>query len=63
MLAAYEAREIPAAYLEPIVVGDALPSMPLFLQPSWYIEAPLEETYQRAFRGVPEFGRWVVEAK
>lgn len=61
MLAAYEARDVPEAYLEPIAVGDALPSMPIFLQPSWYILAPLEKTYQQAFRGVPEVWRRVLE--
>jgi hypothetical protein len=59
-LAAYEAREIPQAYIETIAVGDELPTMPLFLQPSWYISVPLEKSYQTAYRGVPEYRRDVL---
>jgi hypothetical protein len=33
-------------YLEPLAVGDALPEIPLFLQPGHYVRAPLETTYQ-----------------
>jgi hypothetical protein len=61
MLAAYEALDMPQAYLEPIAIGDELPSMPLFLQPARHILAPLEATYQTACRGVPEYWRGVLE--
>lgn len=61
-LAAYEARDIPQAYVETIAIGDELPSMPLFLQPSWYVSVPLEKSYQTAYRGVPEVWREVLEA-
>src|SRR5947207_1475420 len=54
-LASYEALKFPEAHYEPIAVGDALPSMPLFLDPDWYVKTPLEETYQAAFRGMPAF--------
>jgi hypothetical protein len=30
--------------------------MPLFLTPNWYVNVPLEATYQSAFAAMP--GRW-----
>jgi hypothetical protein len=44
-LAAYDAGPPRVAYVESVAVGDALPSMPLFLKPEVYVPAPLEETY------------------
>jgi hypothetical protein len=55
-LAAYRADTCSTAYFEPIATGDVLPDMPLFLTPERYINAPLEATYQTAWRGVPQ--RW-----
>ena len=52
----YAAGPVPTAYVEPAAVGDALPDMPLFLEPDAYISLPLEETYQAAWRGFPQ--RW-----
>ena len=60
-LAAYEALEIPEAYLEPIALGNDLPAMPLFLQPAWYVQVPLEGTYQMAYQGVPAIWREILE--
>jgi Protein of unknown function (DUF4058) len=45
-LAAYDAGPPPVAYVEPIAVGEALPDMPIFLTPEFYVPAPLEETYR-----------------
>jgi len=45
-LAAYDAGPPPVAYVEPIAVGEALPDMPIFLKPEFYVRAPLEETYR-----------------
>jgi len=45
-LAAYDAGPPPAAYVEPIAVGDALPDTPVFLKPDFYVPAPLEAAYQ-----------------
>ena len=45
-LAAYDAGPPPAAYAEFVAVGDALPDMPIFLKPEFYVPAPLEETYR-----------------
>lgn len=58
---AYAAYRLPEAYVEPLAVGDLLPDMPLFLHPDWYLNVPLENTYQTAYRGVPAYWRGVVE--
>jgi len=61
-LAAYVANVLPSAFVEPLAVGVTLPDMPLFLDPEWYVNVPLEETYATAYRGVPRRWREVVEA-
>jgi len=60
-LVAYEAKDAPTAYIEPIAVGSLLPDMPLFLDAGWYVNVPLEQTYMQAWRGVPERWRRVIE--
>ncbi len=60
-LVSYEAAFPKHAYIEPVAVGDPLPEMPLFLAPGWYINVPLEPTYQAAWRGVPRRWREVLE--
>lgn len=60
-LAAYEAKLLPVAYVEPIAVGADLPDMPLFLTIHGYINVPLEATYRGAYEGVPERWRRVIE--
>jgi hypothetical protein len=46
-VAAYQATPAKVAYVEPVAVGDDLPSLPLFLTDyEDYIGAPLEETYR-----------------
>jgi hypothetical protein len=45
-LAAYDAGPPAIAYVEPVAVGDALPGMPIFLKPDFYVPAPLDVTYQ-----------------
>ncbi len=60
-LAAYLAKTPPEAYLEWVGVGSALPEMPLFLDPSRYVNAPLDATYEAAWRGVPRVWRDVLE--
>lgn len=50
---AYDAGPPYTAYVEPIAVGDALPSLPLFLQPEHYVPAPLELTYEQSWRVFP----------
>ncbi len=52
-LAAYEVGEFKTAYVEPVAVGDTLPDMPLFLNPGFYIPAPVEATYLSAWESCP----------
>jgi hypothetical protein len=60
-LAAYDAGPPKTAYVEPVAVGDALPPMPLFLEPGRYVTVPLEAAYEAAFGGVPQRWRRVLE--
>jgi len=62
-LASYVVSKPSEAYLEQVAVGDSLPDMPLFLDPDWYVNVPLETTYQAAYRGVPAYWRGVVEGR
>lgn len=55
-LAAYECDLTTRAYVEPFAVDDALPAMPLFLEPRLHVLVPLEESYRAAFGVMP--GRW-----
>ncbi|QJW94084.1 DUF4058 family protein [Frigoriglobus tundricola] len=61
-LLAYSAGARKKAYIEPTAVGRALIDMPLFLTPDVYVNAPLEETYRAAYRGVPRKWKAVLEA-
>lgn len=58
-LASYSAGSIYRAFIDPVAVGDELPSMPLFLEEEMYVSVPLEATYRTAFDAVPK--RWRVE--
>lgn len=51
-LVAYEAGT--TAYVEPTAVGRTLTDMPLFLDQGWYVNVPLEQTYQEAFDELPQ---------
>ena len=60
-LAAYAAWPSGTAYVEPVAVGDPLPPMPLFLDASTYVPAPLEDTYARTWDKCPRQFRELVE--
>ena len=60
-LVAYECGLTTRAYIEPVAVGDALPDMPLFLEPDGCVWVPLEATYQTAFQVLPVRWRDVLE--
>lgn len=60
-LAAYSAGPVKRAYVEPTAVGRELMEMPLFLEPEFHVNVPLEATYQAAYRGVPRRWRDVLE--
>jgi hypothetical protein len=60
-LASYRADGVVDAYVEHLKVGDPLIDMPIFLDTDFYINGPLEATYQAGYRGVPNFWRDVIE--
>ncbi len=62
-LASYNADELAVAYVEPTAVGTPLIPMPLFLTPLRYINLPLQETYEAAYRGVPKVWQRVIEGE
>lgn len=49
----FESAEYLRGYAEPFEMGEALPILPLFYRPGWYVNLPLEPTYEAAFVGVP----------
>lgn len=53
-VAAYDAGEPKVAYVEPVAVGEPLPSIPIFLEPGRYLPAPLEVSYQETWDRCPE---------
>jgi hypothetical protein len=53
VVASYDAGLPRVAYVEPIAVGDVLPEMPLFLEPEFYVPAPLEATYRTSWELFP----------
>jgi hypothetical protein len=61
VLASYETGGVRAAYVEPVGLGDVLPDMPLFLANDFYIQVPLEPTYQATWDASPEEMRLAVE--
>ena len=61
-LVAYECDFTTRAYIETVAIGQALPDMPLFLEPNGCVMAPLEETYETAFRVMPRRWRTVLGA-
>ena len=53
-VAAFDAGEPLTAYLGAVEVGQPLPEAPLFLAPGWYVNVPLEQTYQASWDVTPE---------
>ncbi len=49
----YKGGDIPTAYVDPLGVGDPLPSPPIFFSQTRYIPAPLETTYMDAWAVFP----------
>ena len=49
------------AYVEPIAIGSALPTMPLFLNGEFYVNVPLEKTYSDTWNVLPKELRQLVE--
>lgn len=61
-VAAYRAVPRKTAYVEPVAVGDELPSLPIFLTEDDYIPAPLEETYRASWSVFPADFRELLES-
>lgn len=61
IIASYEAGLEKMALIEPIAVGDALPSIALFLGRDFHVETPLETTYMAAWEVSPRELRRAVE--
>ncbi len=61
IVASYLGGDIPTAYVEPVGIGDALPSLPIFLSEDRYIPAPLEQTYQEAWADFPATLKELIE--
>jgi hypothetical protein len=61
-LAAYEADPTLRAFVETVAVGDALPEMPLFLQPNRCVYVPLDHSYRMAWEAVPRRWKRVLES-
>ncbi len=60
-LASYSAGPPKTAYVEPVAVGDPLPSMPLFLSAGLHIPLPLDETYRRTWELCPQAMRELLQ--
>jgi hypothetical protein len=58
---AFDAGDPLTAYVEHLAVGDAWPEAPLFLEPGWYVNVPLEETYETSWGVTPRPIRALVE--
>lgn len=58
---AYLGGDIPAAYIECVGVGDVLPSLPIFLSETRYVNAPLESTYMQAWEVYPAFLKEIMD--
>lgn len=52
-IAAFDAGVPLTAYVESVAVGDPLPEAPLFLEPGWYVNVPLEQTYMTSWNVTP----------
>ena len=62
-LVSYAASKDIKAYIEPRAVGDALPSIPLFLSAHVRVPLPLESSYRKAFEKLPAHLRQVLEGR
>jgi hypothetical protein len=53
-VAAYDAGDELTAYVDALALGDRLPDAPLFLEPGWYVNVPLEQTYLASWGVTPK---------
>jgi hypothetical protein len=50
-------------YAEAFAPGEPVPELPLFYDPDWYVNLPLEATYMAAYEGVPRRWKRVIEGR
>jgi hypothetical protein len=62
-VASYVGGRRPDAYLNHLAIGAAIPESPLFLNPDFYVNIPLEAAYLSAYRGSPAVWRDVLEGR
>ncbi len=62
-LASYVGGDEKSYFVENVAVNDALPDMPLFLDPEQYVSVPLEATYRTAWEDFPLRWREVLESQ
>jgi hypothetical protein len=60
-VASYLGGDMLTAYVEPVGIDDALPSLPIFLSEDRYVPAPLEATYQAAWAVFPAMFKELLE--
>lgn len=48
-------------YAEPFAADEPIPELPLFYDPDWYVNLPLDATYAAAYEGVPRRWKQVIE--
>jgi hypothetical protein len=60
-VASYEAGDLPTVYVDPVAVGDELPSSPLFLTEDFFVQVPLERTYMEAWGVYPKLVKAVID--
>ena len=63
MIGAFDAARPPVCYAEPLAVGDALPDLPIFLRPGFWVPVPLASTYAAAWEATPKRWRKVIEGE
>jgi len=59
--AAFRVADRVSCYAEPFAPGEIVPELPLFYDPDWYVNLPLDATYAAAYAGVPRRWKRVIE--
>lgn len=60
-IVSYQVEPTKTAFVEPISFGTSLPTMPLFLEADFYVNLPLEPTYQATWNALPKELKRLVE--
>lgn len=58
----FQVADLVYCYGESFSSAEPVPEMPLFYEPDWYVNLPLDVTYAAAYEGVPRRWRRVIEA-